>query len=127
MISRVPVVTTHTGGSHLYFQNAVNINSKFNTVFVIGDTTNCKTFDKNKNVYHIDFGSLITDNLITFRQHFESFSPNPPDFEFKCFERFFLIREFMIKYNFNKVFYVDSDCIMLQNVDTLIQATPELE
>lgn len=126
-MSRVPVVTTHTGGTQLYFNHAVQINAKFNTVFVIGDNTNCKMFDGNPNVHHVDFGKFITEDLVAFQEHFLNFSPNNADFEYKCFERFYLLRGFMQKYHYDRIFYVDSDCVMLQNVDDLLLEHPEME
>lgn len=95
-------------------------------VFVIGDNTNCKMFDGNPNVRHVDFGKFVTDDLVAFQQHFLNFSPNSAEFEYKCFERFYLLRGFMKQYNYDRIFYVDSDCIMLQNVDTLVSEHPEL-
>jgi len=126
MQSRVPVVTTHTG-VHTYFKNAVQINAKFNTTFVIGDNVNCKLFDGIPNIHHVDFGKFITDDLIALQQNFLNFSPNPAEFEYKCFERFYLLRGFMKQYHYDRIFYVDSDCIMLQNVDDLLLAHPEFE
>jgi hypothetical protein len=59
--------------------------------------------------------------MIEFEKYFKNYSFMPEEFEKKCFLRAFYVRELMRQKSLERVFYVDSDCVVLTNVDELFQ------
>lgn len=126
MTDSIPVIIHHLG-DQLYFQKCVELNAKHNKVIIIGDATNINLFRHNKNVEHVHINTLITDEEREFETYFENYSSNSPVFEFLCFQRIFVLRELMRKRNLPKVVYVDSDCILLDNMTDYFNKFPEIE
>jgi hypothetical protein len=50
------------------------------------------------------------------KKHFVNYSTNGSEYEWGCFNRVFILRDFMKEYNFDAVFHLDSDCILLESV-----------
>jgi hypothetical protein len=126
MTTSIPVVIHHLG-DQLYFQKCVELNAKQNKVIVIGNATNIKLFRNNSNVEHVHIDTLITDDERDFEKYFENYSSNSPLFEFLCFQRIFVLRELMRRRNLSKVVYVDSDCILLDDMTQYFNAFPEIQ
>ena len=115
---QIPVVIHHSGNQP-YLVNCVELNSKNNFVYLLGDDTNRSLFDQNKSVQHVDVAHLKSAELDDFKHHFTNHSTNSSEFERLCFERIFILREFILRTGIDPVFYVDSDCIVLDSVSRI--------
>ena len=119
--NKIPVVIHHEGGCHDYFVNCVKANAKYNNIILIGDSVNEKLFCDVSNVEHLHASSLRSQKMAEFENYFKNYSFMPEEFEKKCFLRAFYVRELMRQKSLERVFYVDSDCVMLTNVDELFK------
>jgi len=120
--SNIPLVIHHTGGNQDYFIKCVEWNSKKNKVYLIGDNVNKKTFKKNKNVEHIDIKSLHSKEIEEFSKYFVNYgnSGNSHEFELGCFLRVFYLKQLIKKTGYSRIFYVDSDCIVLDDINVIM-------
>ena len=84
----IPVYIFHLG-NQLYFQRCVEINSRKNKVYVIGDDTNKDSFKDNTNVTHIHVNTLNNQEIDRMKKCFVNYSTNKSDFELNCFMRVF--------------------------------------
>ena len=121
-INPIPIVIIHLGNQN-YFQECVKINALKNPVFVLGDYQNANTFtntNTNTNkITHINCDTLDFPELQQFRHHFTNYSTNSAAFELICFVRIFYLKRFMEMHQIDRVFHVDSDCIVFDNVTEL--------
>lgn len=106
----IPVVIFHVGDQD-YFKKCIEINSLTNEVIIIGDNTN------NTMPNHIHTNTLDQTLVNRFTKCFVNYSTNPLNYELYCFLRVFYLREMMIKNNLTKVCHLDSDCILLDNIN----------
>jgi hypothetical protein len=101
----VPVIFIHKGNQE-YFQKAI-VQAKKNDNQVI----------------------VIDDNLISnysqkaneFSNLYEHLSTNNKDIELLCFNRWFILNEFMVSQNIDRCLYLDSDVMLYANVDNEIK------
>jgi hypothetical protein len=100
-------------------------NAKNNKVYVIGTAEN-NLFAANPNVEHVVMSDLESDEARDFAKHFVNYSTNHYQNELVCFLRIFYLKEFMQKYNYEKVFHLDSDCILFENTGNLFDASIEV-
>lgn len=121
--TNIPIIIHHLGDQP-YFRKCVAFNAKHNDVVILGDTSNLKTFQSNPKVKHVNIQYLRSPELEEFEQHFVNYSSNSAQLEYVCFQRIFILREFMRKYNYERVFYTDSDCIVLVNIADFLSAHP---
>ena len=121
----IPVVIHHEGGTHDYFVNSVKVNARRNKVIVIGDDANSALFGDMANVEHVHVNTLKSAEMDEFNQCFVNYSFwNSANFERKCFLRTFYVKELMKHRGLARVFYVDSDCVVLVNVTELFAKLP---
>jgi len=115
----IPVVIVHTGAQP-YFENCIRICRKTNAViYVIGDETN-RHFAEKYDVSHVFISSLGTTREIEeFKSCYKHYSTLSQNFEMICFLRMYWVDLFMKKYGFSQVFHLDSDCILLSDINTL--------
>lgn len=115
----IPVVIVHTG-AQLYFENCIRICKKTNPVlYIIGDETNIHLAAK-YDVSHVPIKSLGTTTAIEdFKLNYKHLSTLSPSFEQICFLRMFWVDLFMKKFGFEQVFHLDSDCILLTDINSL--------
>ncbi len=118
---QIPVVIHHSGDQP-YLVKCVELNSKNNLVYLLGDESNRSLFDHNPSVIHVDAADFGSAELDDFKQHFSNYSTNSSEFERLCFERIFILREFILRTGIDSVFYVDSDCIVLDSVNRIFEA-----
>ena len=124
-IKHIPIVIHHTGAQP-YFQKCVRINAVHNTVIIIGNEENSTLFNDLDNVFHLYEETFVSDDLTEFEKNFVNYSTNNSNYEFKCFVRIYLLREFLKKYPFTKVVFGDSDCIFLTNMDAFYKKNPQI-
>jgi hypothetical protein len=109
----IPVIIIHNGKSD-YLNYSILQAIKNNTVYLISDITPEITHEK---LHHVDISSLINDSYKEFISVYQHLSTNPYQFELFCFLRWFILQEFMKKYNFEIVFYIDSDVLLYVDVN----------
>ena len=123
----IPVVIHHTGGNQDYLQSCVKLNSQNNKVYLIGDDANKTAYANNKNVEHVHINDLDGDEVEEFKKHFVNHSSNTQSFEMNGIVRVFYIKQLIIKKRLNRVFLVDSDCIVLDNVSNIMKKCPSIK
>ena len=111
------VVIIHTGYKE-YLKTNLEITGKNNKIYLIGD----KSVEKLGNLYnvlYVDINKYSNDTMINkYHKHFKNYSSNnADDFEWKCFNRIFILKLFMKEYNMDKCFHIDSDNILLKNIN----------
>ena len=126
--NQIPIVIHHEGGDQEYFQNSVKFNASRNPVIVIGDDSNKHCFTQEKErVEHVHVSSLRTEEIQEFEKCYTNYSFENSQFELKCFLRAFYLKELIRQKGLKKVFYVDSDCVILENVDALFMKLENIE
>ena len=112
----IPVVIVHRTYRE-YLKINLEITGKNNKIFLIGDY-NVKHLSNLKNVTFVDIEKYNNIPLINeCRKSFVNYSSNPSNFEWICFERVFILKYFMEEYNIESIFHIDSDNILLFNIN----------
>lgn len=114
----IPIVIIHKGAqSHV--EKVLQLVRKTNSqVYLLGDDTNIH-FQTTCDISHINISSLEVSQAQTdFINSFVNYSTNPHNYELVCFLRVFWLGEFMKKYSITKVFHLDSDCILLYDINS---------
>lgn len=105
-------------GYQPYLKYNLEITSKYNNVFLIGDNSVRFLEDINKNVTFFDIEQFQNNEKIElFRNNFVNYSTNSFEFEWFCFERVLLIESFIKRFELENVFHLDSDNVMLTNIN----------
>jgi len=107
-------------GYQPYLKYNLEITSKNNNVYLIGDKS-LKFLEKiRKNITFIDIKKYEEDAKLNFyKNNFINYSTNSFDFEWFCFARVFIINNFLNEFNLNQIFHIDSDNILLTNINNL--------
>lgn len=110
----LPVVFIHIG-IRPYVETAVRLTAAHQTpVIVIGDSS-MRCLGQISGVEFVDIQPYRADEAIAqARLHYVNHSSNPAEFEFFCFERIFILRRFLTSRGINRVFHLDSDCVLLK-------------
>ena len=83
-------------GYQPYLKYNLEISSKNNYVYLIGDDSLEFLGSKFKNVEFINIQNFENSkNLIHLKEHFKNFNSNSYDFEWFCFARVFMINDFL--------------------------------
>ena len=117
MSKMIPLVIHHVRTCPLYLEKCVKINAIKNPVFLISDNNTLHL--SGPNITHIDVNSLKFTEADIFEKYFVNYSTNDAGYEYLCFERFFILKQLMLQHNLEKIVYVDSDCIILENMNDL--------
>ena len=115
----IPIVIFHTGGNQDYFKNCVDVSSKNNTVYVIGDDANKTTFLDNKKVQFFHIDDLQSSAVEEFKSCFVNYSGNSHDYEMYCFLRVFYLKTLFEKTGLEWAFHTDSDCVILDDINAI--------
>jgi hypothetical protein len=118
----IPIVIFHTGGNQDYFKNCVDVSSKNNTVYVIGDDTNKTTFSNNKKVQFFHIDDLQSTAVEEFKACFVNYNVTPYNYELYCFLRIFYLKTLFEKTGLDWMFHTDSDCVVLDDVNTIFHS-----
>jgi hypothetical protein len=125
MSQQIPIVLIHKFNIKPqktdYASHAINQSVFFdNTTFSITDYCPAsKLTDKHIN---LNFKEYVTDDFIMFDNHYVHMSTNPFEFEKACLLRYFILKEFMLKNKFNKIFHIDSDVLLYTKVQDVFDA-----
>ena len=114
----IPIVVIHKGAQP-YVEKALQITRRTNNlVYLLGDDSNTH-FAKTCDIQHVSIKSLeVSKEQTDFIKKFVNYSTNPHDYELVCFLRVFWIGAFMKQYKYDKIFHLDSDCILLHDINT---------
>ncbi len=107
----------HTGYQP-YLKYNLEITSKYNNVYLIGDDSVRFLENDNENITFIDIKIFQKSKKIElYKNNFINYSSNSFEFEWFCFERVLLIESFIKKFNLERIFYLDSDNVMLTGIN----------
>ncbi len=107
-------------GYQPYLKYNLEITSKNNNVYLIGDSS-LKFLEKiRKNITFIDIKNYEEDDKLNYyKNNFINYSTNSFDFEWFCFARMFILNNFLKEFNLNQIFHIDSDNILLTDINNL--------
>ena len=131
LVQRVPVVIHHTGGCPAYYDNCVTINAQENDVILIGDDVTREHWQTRREtgmwgrVEHVMARDLESDASRALERSFENYSFNDAKFEMFCVLRAFYLKTLMEKRGLGRVCYVDSDCVVLCDINVVLEKRPE--
>jgi len=107
----IPVVLIHNGNQD-FLTLAIKQASKNNNVHLLTDGSFNTPYEKltivNSNTY--------TTDISKFRNVYIHLSSNGLEFERFCFERWFILKEYMHRNNLKTIFYIDSDVLLFTDV-----------
>lgn len=103
----IPVIVTHLG-NHEYYRKVIKQAKKYNEkVFAIGD---CEP-PSNYNI------SDYFQSANKFSHFYEHLSTNSRRIELICFQRWFILKDFMENHGIEISFHIDSDVMLYANTD----------
>lgn len=117
-----PIVLIHRGFSQ-YMRYSLKQAEHFNpfaSIYLIGDRAN----NRFSGIHHWDATKVIQDLPFNSRIY-RHLSTNGFDFEFFCFQRWFLLREMMERENIHDVFYMDSDVMLYRSIASIAEELPD--
>lgn len=114
----IPVVIVHRGYKR-YLENNIKITSKKNYIYLIGDQSLKHLENKYQNLKYIFIEDMINSEVLEYKKYFVNYSTNNSNFEWHCFERIFILEKFIKQYKYEKIFHIDSDNVLLVNVNNL--------
>jgi len=118
-MEKIPVVIVHTGYKD-YLRANLEVTSKKNKIYLIGDTSLSK-LGGIKNVIWLNIEEYNkTEKIKEMEKNFVNYSTNPRGFELFCFLRVFIIAEFMRIFKLKRVFHSDSDNILFHDINDII-------
>ena len=113
----LPIIFIHRGySSYLEFSlRQAKFSSPSSEVILLGDDANECLGKIVKHVNIKDFSKAA----IGFSKIYQHYSTNPYDYELFCFQRWFILLEYMISENINEVFVCDSDVLIYSDINNL--------
>lgn len=119
----IPVVIIHIGYKD-YLKTNLEITGKNNKIFLIGDNT-VKCLENINNVTFIDINKYIHHpTILNYKKFFVNYSSNGYGIEWLCFSRIFILNLFLKEFNIDSIFHLDSDNILLKNINDYIFKKP---
>lgn len=107
----IPLIMVHTGNQP-YLKRVIKLAESYgNKVILLGDKSNrkfCKEW--------CDCSELVSDKLLEFRKKYIHMSTLPIEFERFCFERHFLILEYVRRHKICSFVRIDSDLLIYRKV-----------
>lgn len=105
----IPVIFIHKGYQD-YLECTIRQASNKNEVYLIGDT--------NPNINNVKFENLSNYwcSCDEFTNNYTHLNTTPQDYEVFCYQRWFVLRDFMIDKGLNTIFYCDSDVMLFTDV-----------
>lgn len=116
-VNDIPVVIVHRSYKE-YLKINLLITGLKNKIYLIGDTE-IENLGRLDNVTFININKY--EKLPMIKESYDKFinySSNSKQFEWLCFERIFIINFFMKEFNFERIFHIDSDNILLKDINT---------
>ena len=112
----LPTVIIHQGYKD-YLKVNLEITGIQNKIYLIGDDT-VEHLGQLRNVTFVNINKYINLSLLSeARDSFVNYSSNSETFEWRCYERVFILKYFMEEFNLDRVFHIDSDNILLYDIN----------
>lgn len=116
-MANVPVLIFHSNYEN-YLKINCEITSENNNVIFLGDET-CERLGKINNVDFYNFNDFIDDEKMAYyKRYFKNYN-SKGDFIWIWYFKLFSILEFLNQTGINSVFHIDSDNILLDNINLL--------
>eukprot|EP01036_Dinobryon_divergens_P031315 gene31315-40689_t len=120
----VPVVFIHVKSVPLFLQANIELTLRSNQVVFLGDNESLPyqgfLKENTPSVVFADVHSFTeeADSFATIFKHFSHDDPSPArhEYELNCFRRWFILKQYMIANKLSRVFYSDSDSVILRNL-----------
>ena len=113
----IPCVIVHRGFQP-YLKFNLEITSKNNKVFLIGDESVSNLASISDNIEFVNIDQYETRNrIINLKKYFVNYSSQPQATEWMSFERVFIIHDFLLERNYKQIFHLDSDNVLLKNIN----------
>lgn len=111
----IPCCYIHIGYAQ-YVETAIRVTaSHHQPVIILGDDSMRRLHQCSEGVEFVDVAPFRSDPAIAAaRQYYKHYSSNASGFEFFCFERIFILRRFLESRGLDRVFHLDSDCVLLR-------------
>ncbi|MEP0911419.1 hypothetical protein NDI45_10865 [Leptolyngbya sp. GB1-A1] len=109
----VPIVFIHKSNSYylLVSLDQARRTNPDSEIHLIGDASN----DRYSFVHHHKISDYLQEAQ-QFSEIYQHFNTNPYEFELFCFQRWFILNEFLKLNNIKSCFYVDSDVMLYTNI-----------
>ena len=113
------IIIVHVGYKP-YLETNIQITSKTNKIVLIGDDS-LAYLAKYPNVEFFNVNRYINDEkIVYYKKHFKNYSSNNSNFQWLCFQRIFIIKLFLKESNLFKIFHIDSDNVMLYDINNYV-------
>lgn len=108
----LPIILLHKGNPKYlkYCLKQIKYSNPNSKIILLGDKTNKKyRFVEHHNI-------KVTKSCEEFANVYKHLSPNPHHYELFCFQRWFMIRDFMKKHKIEKCVHIDSDVMLFSDL-----------
>lgn len=113
----IPCVIVHRGFKP-YLKYNLEITSKNNNVFLIGDESVSNLASISDNIEFINIEEYETrKRIVDLKKNFVNYNTQQQDIEWMNFERVFIIHDFILERNYKQIFHLDSDNVLLKNIN----------
>ncbi|WP_018343053.1 hypothetical protein [Cytophaga aurantiaca] len=113
----IPVVFIHKGNSAYLYNTFFQLRATNPTVlaYLIGtkESEKYEPLIKHVNIHAFE------KEANAFGEIYQHFSTNSMEFELICIQRWFVLKEFMVKNNIQKCLYLDSDVLLYEDIKVL--------
>ncbi len=112
----IPIIIIHQGNP-FYLERCLHhaqVYNPNNTIYLLGDESNCHL--ANKQVKHVNISDYFS-SAKDFAKLYRHQTTNPYQYNLFCFQRWFLLREFMEAKHFQRVFVCESDELLFCDVE----------
>jgi len=112
----IPIIFIHAGDDEylVYSLHQAKQSNPASNVFLIGDQANRKY--ECESVHHFMIENYFAGAL-AFAEAYRHASPNSYEYELFCFQRWFVLRDFMRALGIERCCYLDSDIMLYENID----------
>lgn len=110
----LPIVIIHQGNTNYlpYCLHQAKYSNPNSRIFLVGDLKN-KQYGSLVEHHHI---TRYLDGVKDFEQVYKHLSTNTYAFELLCFQRWIILKNFMVKNNLNDCLYIDSDVMIYSDI-----------
>tara|TARA_B100001996_G_scaffold101893_1_gene76437 strand:- start:2077 stop:2946 length:870 start_codon:yes stop_codon:yes gene_type:complete len=118
-MTKTKVLIFHTGYED-YLKFNCEITSKKNEIVIIGDES-VSNLSKINNVEFVNYEKYINDEKIKYlKSYFKPYNTVDEKYVWLWYLRIFITKLFMDDYKVSKIFHIDSDNILLENINDFI-------
>lgn len=108
----IPLIIIHSGFQD-YLKYTIFQAHKNNKVYLLGNINPNFSLER---LEFVDFNTLC-DGFDAFKKNYIHLNTTPYDYELFCFQRWFILKNFMLTNKLDVVFYIDSDVLLYSDVN----------